>query len=155
MGADVHSHPHRNTPNQVRSKAGFTLLEVLIALLILSIGLIGVAVLTVQSLQNTHSSLYTSIASTAALDYEERLWLDVARRSSGCPDPSNTFPNPFASHWATSGSNLGLPGLVLTISTPTPGPPVRSLVFNLTWDDGRFGSEPESFTYETRVLCRE
>ncbi len=152
--ADVESSEYRKTPNQLRSQMGFTLLEILITLLILSIGLIGVAVLTVQSLQNTHSSMYTSIASTAALDYEERLWLDVARRSTDCPDPSNPFPNAFAPHWAANGSNLGLPGLVMTVTSDTPGPPVRRLVFNLTWDEGRFGSGTETFTYETRVLCR-
>ena len=145
--------------SRIRPALGLTLLEVLIALLVLSIGLLGAAVLTVQSLQNTHSAMYTSIASSAALDFEERLWLDLGRRASGCPDPNSSFPNIFASHWSASlpnapERNLGLPNLTVT-PTIEPAPPLRRVVLALTWDEGRFaGATNETFIYETRVLCR-
>jgi type IV pilus assembly protein PilV len=140
---------------------GFTLLEVLIALLVLTIGLVGLAVLTVQSLQNTHSALYSSLASSAALDIEERLWLDLGRRAAGCPAPNINFPNAFATTWAAGGTNLGLPGLVFTTTTDTTipvnnpvTPLIRRLVFDITWDERRFGENTDTFTYEARVLCR-
>ena len=79
MKFQIHQHISLRDAHAVHSQRGLTLLEVLIALLVLSIGLIGAAVLTVQSLQNTHSALYTSLASAAALDLEERLWIDLGR----------------------------------------------------------------------------
>jgi prepilin-type N-terminal cleavage/methylation domain-containing protein len=45
---------------------GFTLIEVLIALLVLTIGLVGMAALHMTSLKNAHSSYYRSIASSVA-----------------------------------------------------------------------------------------
>jgi len=140
---------------KIHSSFGLTLLEVLIALLVLSIGLLGVAVLTVQSLQNTHSAMYTSIASAAALDFEERLWLDLGRRDSGCPDPSNSFPNPFVPNWTASAPELGLPGLAVALTTDEIVPPLRRVVMTLTWNEERFGASTETFTYETRVHCRD
>lgn len=147
---------------RIRFQLGLTLLEVLIALLVLSIGLLGVAVLTVQSLQNTHSAMYTSIASTAALDFEERLWLDLGRRASGCPDPNSAFPNAFAQHWSASSPNLGLPGLTVAFNANeilparnVNAPDLRRVVLALTWNEERFGGTNETFIYETRVLCRD
>jgi type IV pilus assembly protein PilV len=159
MRLETERHVRRYDCPPTGTKRGFTLLEVLIALLVLSIGLVGLAVLTVQSLQNNHSALYTSLASAAALDFEERLWIDLGRRASGCPDPTNTFPNgnAFATDWGPSGTALGLPGLTFTANTDvttTTTPRIRRIVFTLTWNEGRFGGTTETFTYESRVLCR-
>lgn len=57
---------------------GLSLIEVLIALLMLSIGLVGTASLQLTSMKSAHSSYYRSVASTAALNIEERVW-DQAR----------------------------------------------------------------------------
>jgi prepilin-type N-terminal cleavage/methylation domain-containing protein len=54
--------------------AGFSLIEVLVALLVVSIGLVGLAALHLTSLKSAHSSYYRSIASALTLDLEERLW---------------------------------------------------------------------------------
>lgn len=63
----------------VKYQRGFSLIEVLIALLVLSIGLLGMGALTLTSLQNVHSSAHYSVASAVVLDFEELLWLEVAR----------------------------------------------------------------------------
>jgi hypothetical protein len=60
---------------------------VLVALLVLAIGLVGIASLHIAGLRNAHSSYYTSIASSAALDFEERLWLAMTDINEGCIDP--------------------------------------------------------------------
>lgn len=53
---------------------GVSLIEALIALLVLSIGLVGLGSLMMVSLKNVHSASYYSVASALALDFEERLW---------------------------------------------------------------------------------
>ena len=53
--------------------AGFTLIEVLVTLLILSIGLLGLASLQIQGLRGTHEALLHTQASALAMDMSERL----------------------------------------------------------------------------------
>ncbi len=52
---------------------GFTLIEVLIAVVILSVGLLGMASLTLSSLQSSQGASLRSQASALAGDYAERL----------------------------------------------------------------------------------
>ncbi|MDT8410078.1 MAG: type IV pilus modification protein PilV [Wenzhouxiangellaceae bacterium] len=66
----ANQYPHDRNPRS----SGFSLIEVLIALLVLSIGLVGMASLHLTSLKSAHSSYYRSLASTAALNIEEFLW---------------------------------------------------------------------------------
>jgi type IV pilus assembly protein PilV len=56
---------------------GFTLIEILIALLVLSIGLLGLAAVQVQSLQNSYASYERSMATMQARDLVERLWAGI------------------------------------------------------------------------------
>jgi hypothetical protein len=69
-----------------------SLLEVLIALAVLSIGLAGLAIMHLNAQKYVHSSYERSLASSIALDLEERLWLEVAEMAAdndpttvGCP----------------------------------------------------------------------
>lgn len=55
------------------SQRGVTLLEVLITIFILSVGLLGIAGLTVTSLQNAKLSQFHSTASQLANDYADRM----------------------------------------------------------------------------------
>ena len=57
--------------------SGFTLIEILIALLVLSIGLLGLAAVQFQSLQNSHASYERSMATMQARDLVERLWAGI------------------------------------------------------------------------------
>ena len=155
-------------PRRQGPLAGFTLLEVLIALLVLSVGLVGVAALTIASLQNVHSGLYTSLASAAGLDYEERLWLQTASLAEGgtCPNPAGLFAGDFANDWRAQGSRLGLPDLDLRNGTPSTlgtTPPLRVRI-DLSWAEGRFDGlridsdsdipGREVFRYVASVPCR-
>ena len=60
-------------PSSVRSAAGFSLLEVLVALLVLSIGLLGLAGLQVTSVNNTRDAYYRSQALMLAYDITDRM----------------------------------------------------------------------------------
>lgn len=61
-----------------RSQSGLSLIEVMVALVVLSIGLLGIALLQMRALQSTHAAYQATLASIMATDAEERLWLDRA-----------------------------------------------------------------------------
>lgn len=60
-------------PSGRSAKAGFTLIEVLVTVVILSIGLLGLAGLQVVGLKVNHDSLIRSTASMAASDLMDRI----------------------------------------------------------------------------------
>jgi len=57
----------------LRSKAGFTLLEILVAMAILTVGLLGIASLHMVSLQNTNSAYLRSQSVLISNDLVERI----------------------------------------------------------------------------------
>jgi type IV pilus assembly protein PilV len=65
---------HSSVRKGIRAHRGYTLIEAMVALMVLAIGLGGMAALHLATLSSAHSSYYRSIASTVALDLEERVW---------------------------------------------------------------------------------
>ncbi len=65
--------PSRRQKNLVKRVAGFTLVEVLIALIILSVGMLGIAGLYVHSMQAGRTSLFRHHAVTLAGDVADRI----------------------------------------------------------------------------------
>jgi type IV pilus assembly protein PilV len=61
------------TPRRIQRNQGFTLVEVLIALIILSIGMLGIAGLYVHSMQAGRTSLFRHHAVTLAGDIADRI----------------------------------------------------------------------------------
>ncbi|MCU7844144.1 MAG: type IV pilus modification protein PilV [Candidatus Thiodiazotropha sp. (ex Monitilora ramsayi)] len=61
----------------MRSVAGFTLMEVLVTMVILSIGLLGVAGLQLGSLRGNQSAFHSSIAANLAVEGADRLRSNV------------------------------------------------------------------------------
>jgi type IV pilus assembly protein PilV len=57
----------------VRTEAGFSLVEVLIALVVLSVGMLGIAALLLSSLQGSRVALERTQAVTLAADIAERI----------------------------------------------------------------------------------
>lgn len=64
-------HPARQT--SIMNQAGFTLFEVLVAVVILSIGLLGLAGMQVLGLQNNQSAYYRTLATQQAWDMADRM----------------------------------------------------------------------------------
>ena len=62
----------------MNNKAGFTLIEVLIAMVILAIGLLGLAGLQATGLKNNQSAYYRSQATQMAYDIADRMRANVA-----------------------------------------------------------------------------
>lgn len=74
-----------------RFNHGFTLLEVLIAIVVLSIGLLGVASLQLIGLKNNQSSLFSSQASVLSYDMIDRM--RVNRKEVTSYDTSGSYWN--------------------------------------------------------------
>lgn len=142
---------------------GFSLLEVLIALLVLSIGLIGMAALHFSSLKSAHSSYFRSVASLMAVDAEERLWLELADA------PQDNFPDLAAveTRWALEWStgDFDLPGFNGSIIDQGDGgvglqPQWKDIRVNVQWTETRLAtgnpneqaSDTEVFDYWFRIL---
>ena len=167
-------HTQRNRNRQ----GGLSLLEVLIALAVLSIGLAGLAIMHMNSLQYVHSAYYRSLASAIALDFEERLWLRLADDTvTDCPDltasgeaylallaewrdrsvvSADGFPGFGDSNLAKIRNLTVTPG---TVSTTT----FTELPVTLTWTDTRFddanvvtdeSDRSETYVYNVRLLCK-
>jgi type IV pilus assembly protein PilV len=65
--------PSRQQKNLIKRVGGFTLVEVLIALIILSVGMLGIAGLYVHSMQAGRTSLFRHHAVTLAGDVADRI----------------------------------------------------------------------------------
>jgi type IV pilus assembly protein PilV len=70
-------------------QGGFSLLEVLIAVLIFSIGLMGLAGLQVIAMKANQNAMYRSIASEAAYDMLDQLRAQVSKAMDGSVDTSD------------------------------------------------------------------
>ncbi len=159
-----------------RTQQGLSLLEVMIALVVISIGLIGMATMQMTTLQYVHSAHYRSMATTIALDLEERLWLEIADSElDGCPDTSAAAHSPvdrLLAHWGrdyvggegestwnwSTARMLKVPSLTISVGTPVNGTRVVEVPVTLGWNESRFSdtgeSTAESFEYNIRILCR-
>lgn len=82
---------------------GFTLVEALIALLVLSIGLLGVAGMQLKALQSAHMAYQRSLASVIAVDAQERLWAKL-KPGEGCPAVSAVIAD-WKEAWFTNGGD--------------------------------------------------
>ena len=74
-----------------KQQSGFTLIEVLIAMVISSIAILGMMMLQLQSLKYSQSSFERSLVMLQASDLKERTWTSVC-------DPLNAFSQ-LTSEW--------------------------------------------------------
>ena len=160
-----------------RSVGGFTLIEVLVALLVLTIGLVALAALNLTSMKSAHSSYYRSIASSVALDFEERMWqfgAETLNTPGQCliEDNIDDVRDELIDQWGLApgvSGEIGIPNLVATVGAPEPGTRTRAasgvgswtdrwvdITLTLTWTESRFQNEgalTERFDYAVRMPC--
>lgn len=74
---------------KIRRRKGMTLIEVLIALVVLSIGLLSIATLQLRSVQFSQASYDRSIAVISANNLLERLWAGACWLYEDAPPPSS------------------------------------------------------------------
>ena len=72
---------------------GFSMIEVLVTLLVLSIGLLGLAAMQVRSIKNTHSAYLRSQATYLAYDMLDRMRANMANINgyAGIDTNANTY----------------------------------------------------------------
>ena len=143
-----------------RRRGGFTLLEVLIAVLVLSIGLLGLAGLQTHSLKNNNGALMRSQAIVLAYDALDMM---RANREQALKGSGSAYQVPFddsvsavscarcssaqqaqndVASWRERIQALGLPsgeGEILLASGGSAGGGVKVTV-RVRWDDDRDGS---------------
>ena len=80
-------------PNTVPDYAGFTLVEVLVALVVLAVGMLGIAGLYVEGLKAGRTSIYRTTAVTLAADMADRIRANPVASASyaGAGPGSNAF----------------------------------------------------------------
>jgi len=127
-------------------QAGFTLLEVLVAIVILSVGLLGLAGLQATGLQANHSAYLRSQASILSYDIIDAMRANREAARAGqyaitlnAANPAGaTIPNQDVALWRTNIANV-LPDGKSAIATAADGNGGVILTITLQWDDARAG----------------
>jgi len=66
-----------HTPRVEKSQSGFTLIELMIALVVLSVGLLAMAGLQASSMRSTHAAYMRTQAGIAAMEMAERMRVNI------------------------------------------------------------------------------
>jgi len=150
---------HAITTKTLASRAigrqpGFTLLEVLIALLVLSIGLLGLAGLQAKGLSYNQSAYLRSVATAQAYNMADRIRANPAGSSTGDYDNVSGLPSSHTDctknvcspaqmaafdlyQWNTDNKNA-LPSGQGRVTVQNSNP--RVLTVTVMWDDQRTGA---------------
>jgi len=112
--------------SQIKVTAGFTLIEVLVAMSLFSIAVLGVAAGATTVMRANQTSHYHTIATNLAQDQLEllksRTLANITSCNNACDNPVPTFQNvAFTRTW------------VVTAGAPAPG--VTQIVVTVTWRD--------------------
>ena len=141
--------------SSITKNRGFTLLEILIAVVVLSIGLLGIASLQALGQQSNHSAYLRSQATALAYDMIDRMRANNAGVKSGNYDSidttANTYTDPGCASSTCSSSQMAQYDMFdwqqeLAAQLPTGNGTVAGAgsgsVFTVTvmWDDDRNGS---------------
>lgn len=128
---------------------GFSMLEVLVTMAVVSFGLLGVAALQIKSLQHAHATYQRSIATTQANDLVERLWASVCALPTG--------RNEVTEQWVTFWENDNrLPGWSGELDYDSSVEPPRYTV-TISWTNNRVDTSDDgsgaaqSFAYRTAI----
>jgi len=144
-----------NMINSISKSRGFTLLEILIAVVVLSIGLLGIAGLQVLGQQSNHSAYLRSQATSLANDMIDRMRANKAGVQNGdynaVDTTANSYSNPGCDSATCTSSDMALYDMYdwqqeLAAELPSGNGTVQGAgscsIFTVTvmWDDDRNGS---------------
>lgn len=133
--------------------AGVSLIEVLVTMVVVSVGLLGVAALQLKALKNTYASFQRSLATLQAQDLADRLW------ASTCVFSNSTQLASIKSEWqavhsSSAATKLAMPSwsgdFTYTASTGL-------FVITISWKDvmvnqGQVsGGDDQSLTQYVRI----
>ncbi|MCQ4274875.1 type IV pilus modification protein PilV [Stutzerimonas degradans] len=154
--------PIPGTPIHVR---GATLIEVLVALLVLSVGLLGLAGLQMTATKSNHSAYYRSQATLLAYDITDRMRANRADALNGVYDqvlkntecdvelaPSGSLAQRDMAEWLNSLSCLLSPDAQGSVQRNG-----RQFTVSIEWNDNRGriedadANDRETFVYRTQL----
>lgn len=154
---------------------GFTLLEALIAFMMLSIGMLGIASLQAVSLQAGKTSVYGSVAMMKVEELFESMRANPtvlstyagSGTSNGCTGTNNCSEVELAQddvYWWKQNLKAGLPGAATSVVTVTPAvapSKMATVKIDITWSernkdtsDGAPSSVSKTYT-TTANICTE
>jgi type IV pilus assembly protein PilV len=130
--------------------AGFTLLEVLIALVVLSIGLLGIAALQGVGLRSSHGAYLTSQASLLAYDMADRIRTNpnefaTTNLAFNCPGTTTTLASGDLGEWSCAIEQLLPEGSATITRLPLPLEGRTNYSIEITWRDLQSGNDDWSF----------
>ena len=150
--------------NDYKKHAGFTLIEVLIAMVIMAIGLLGLAGLQASSLKQNQSAYYRTQAMQLAYDLADRMRSNVVESKKYTASKyitvqpasadknkctSNCNPAQLAERdlgeWNDAVTN-NLPGAQGTIAFTVP-----TYTISITWDDDRDGDSNNNPSFQMSI----
>lgn len=144
-----------HTGVRCRRERGMTMIEALVALLVLSIGLLGVAALQMTSLRNTHSAHMRSQATALASDIADRMRANRTVAMTGAYNIAlgATLPTP-----ATL-AEIDLAAWKNSLAATFPvgdgavaiDPATNIARITIQWDDSRGQDAPLQFVTQTRL----
>lgn len=122
---------------------GFTLIEALVALVVLSIGLLGVAAMQLKALQSAHAGYQRALVSLMAIDAQERAWAMMSQSSSKDCSVSGGFMD-----WEADWSSV----VDFNYSVGVVGSNPCEYEVEISWLDHRFAEEGQNvFSYRFRL----
>lgn len=147
-----------------KKEQGATLLEVLITIVVLAIGLLGLAGLQVTSIQSNHSAYYRSQATILAYDLSDRMRSNRTQALSGAyaqDFPPSSDSNPVSGSRAAQDVAEWLNSLAHTLPSGTGKVENNGnlVTIHVRWDDTRgqiasvsdTDTHTETFNYRTEI----
>ncbi|VAX10062.1 Type IV fimbrial biogenesis protein PilV [hydrothermal vent metagenome] len=136
-------------------QSGFTLLEILIAMLVLAVGLLGLAGLQATGLKNNHSAQFRTDAAIHAYDILDKMRLNKAVAKAGEYDIAVADDAPPGSRLVDTDRAAWLDSLAAALPSGDGALATAAGVTTVTvqWDDSRGsgGSITQAFTVSTQL----
>ncbi|HEU4623253.1 MAG TPA: type IV pilus modification protein PilV [Steroidobacteraceae bacterium] len=134
--------------------SGFTLVEVLVALVVLSIGLLGIASLQLSSLRWNHGASKRSQATLLAYDILDRMRANPTAARQGEYSTGGTPGTVATADLAAWRNNITAslgPDATGTVSAPDATGTTARFGITITWDDSKGQEDPLSFTLRSQL----
>jgi type IV pilus assembly protein PilV len=148
---------------QPTAQAGVGMIEVLVAVLVLSIGLLGMAALQAMSLSTNNSAMARSLATINAYSILDSMRADIGNAKAGsynttvtanaCPAAGSTLATQQVNGWCKSlGAALGAAaGTTGAVNCSGTGACTITISFDDSRSGGNLGSNTQTFTTEAML----